>query len=107
MYWPVVVEDAEPVTIRLTNTGAAAWPEDVVLVAGWAPTDEPYLARPPSLAPLDAPVPALGPGESVLLTVALPQPPAGGRAVAWVTLEAGGQVLSDLGAPALQIASGM
>jgi hypothetical protein len=35
-----------------------------------------------------------------------PPAPGGGRAIAWVTLEAAGQILSDIGAPALQFASG-
>jgi N-acetylmuramoyl-L-alanine amidase len=107
MYWAPEVGDAEGgVTIRLTNTGTTAWPDDVRLVGGWEASAEPYLARPPALEPRDAAVPALEPGESVELAVSLPPAPGGGRAIAWVTLEAAGQILSDIGAPALQFASG-
>jgi|GEM_PF-2078254 len=92
--------------LTVTNTGAASWPIGAQLLAGWALTDEPYLARRPALAPLDVVVPALAPGESVRLQVALPEPPDGGRAVLWLTVRVGDAVLSDLGVPALQLATG-
>jgi N-acetylmuramoyl-L-alanine amidase len=106
MFWPVVVDDPGRMGIRLTNTGTEPWPGGTEIVAGWAPSIEPYLARPPRLSPLDLEVPALAPGESVDLDLALPDPPAGDRAVAWITLRIGDQILSDLGSPALQIATG-
>jgi hypothetical protein len=106
MYWPMVVGDPGRAGIRVTNTGSDAWPAGVQLLAGWAPTAEPYLARPPQLAPLDVAVPALAPGESVDLELRLPEPPQGVRAVAWITLQVGNTVLSDLGAPALQLDTG-
>lgn len=106
MFWPPIVDDPDRVGVRLTNTGTEAWPAGAHLVAGWAASDEPYLPRPPRLTPLDVQVPALAPGESVELEVSLPAPPAGDRAVAWITLRVGTEILSDLGAPALQMASG-
>jgi hypothetical protein len=106
MYWPMVVGDPGRAGIRVTNTGSDAWPAGAQLLAGWAPTAEPYLARPPQLAPLDIEVPALAPGESVDLELRLPDPPQGVRAVAWITLQAGNTVLSDLGVPPLQLAIG-
>jgi N-acetylmuramoyl-L-alanine amidase len=92
--------------LTLINTGTGAWPAGTQLLAGWEHTDEPYLARRPDLVPLDVAIPALEPGESVHLEVVLPQPPTGGRAVSWLTLGVGDQVLSDLGLPALQLAHG-
>jgi len=106
MFWPLEVGDPGRVAMRLTNTGTEPWPAGVRLVAGWAPTAEPYLARPPQLAPLDVEVPALAPGESVDLLISLPAPPTGVRAVAWITLQVGDTILSELGGPALQLASG-
>ncbi len=73
-----------------------------MLLAGWAPSDDPYLARPPDLAALDVAVPALAPGESVRLVVDVPPPTAEGRAIGWLTLQVDGVVLSDNGIPALQ-----
>jgi hypothetical protein len=106
MFWPAVVGDPERVAIRLTNTGTQAWPTGAELVAGWGTSAEPYLAHAPRLVPVDVLVPALAPGESVDLAVSLPAPPAGRRAVAWITLRARNDILSDLGSPALQIATG-
>ena len=106
MYWPLVVADPGGVGIRVTNTGFDSWPAGVQLIAGWSPTDEPYLARPPQLAPLDVEVPALAPGESVDLELRMPNPPSGDRSVAWITLLAGTTVLSDFGVPPLQLAIG-
>jgi N-acetylmuramoyl-L-alanine amidase len=104
-YWPPVAPDS-PVEVRLTNTGTAPWPDGTQLVAGWGRTDQPYLARSPEeLKPLDARVPALEPGESVVLSVELPEPAAasGGRSVAWITLADRDRTLGDLGSPPLQL----
>jgi N-acetylmuramoyl-L-alanine amidase len=104
-FWPAVVADGE-VELRLTNTGTAAWPEGAVLVAGWERTDEPYLARAPDgLVPLDVEIPALAPGESVLVSVELPPRPGSERAVAWISLMDGSATLADRGSPALQLAT--
>jgi len=104
MYWPPVAPDG-PVKLRLTNTGAAAWASGMELVAGWEETDQPYLAfAPEELAPIDIGVPALAPGESVVVDVTLPSPPAA-RAVAWISLWSGGKTLADHGSPALQLSS--
>lgn len=106
MFWPVVVTDPDRVAVRLTNTGTQAWPGGTEIVAGWGRSTQPYLARPPRLAPLDVEVPTLAPGESVDLELLLPAPPAGDRSVAWITLRVGDEAVSDLGSPALQIATG-
>ena len=101
-YWAVTVEDVVRVPIRLTNTGMEPWSTGTVLLAGWAPSDDPYLARPPELAALDVSVPALAPGESVQLEADVPPPTVDGRTIAWVTVQVDGVVLSDDGIPALQ-----
>jgi N-acetylmuramoyl-L-alanine amidase len=98
-----VASGVATVPIRLTNTGAAAWPAGLRLLGGWQASDAPYLAVAPSkLEPLDADVPALGAGESVELTVSLPVPAGAGRQLAWITL-AGDRPLTDAGSPALQL----
>ena len=103
-FWPPVAPEG-PVRLRLTNTGTRAWPGGAELVAGWEATDQPYLARAPEqVQPLAVEVPALAPGESVVVSVALPEAPAG-RAVAWVTLSLGDTTLADRGSPALQLAT--
>jgi hypothetical protein len=106
MYWAPIVADPAGVALRLTNTGMTAWPDSGQLLAGWGVTEDPYLARPPELTSLEALVPALGPGESVVVEVALPPPPTGGRAVAWVTLRLDGTLLAETGNPALQFEAG-
>ena len=76
------------------------------LVAGWGRSDQPYLAARASGAerPRRA-MPALEPGESVVVEVDLPV--AAGRAgLAWISLLMDGTTLADLGSPALQLASG-
>lgn len=94
-----------PMELRLTNTGTKAWPDRLELVAGWEASDQPYLARPPAeIQPLDVEVPSLGPGESVVVSVTLPDPP-GERAVAWITLADGSATMADRGSPALQMGS--
>jgi N-acetylmuramoyl-L-alanine amidase len=104
-YWAPIAPDG-PLELRLTNTGTEPWPADAELVAGWSATDQPYLARAPeALVPLAGDVPALAPGESVLLTVELPPAPDAARAVAWISLQDGGATLADRGSPALQLAT--
>jgi len=104
-FWPPVLPD-EALELRLTNTGTAAWPEGAELVAGWGLTDQPYLARAPDeLAPVEVEIPALAPGESVLVSVQLPSAPAGGRAVGWISIRDGSATLADRGSPALQLAT--
>jgi N-acetylmuramoyl-L-alanine amidase len=104
IFWPSVAPDG-PVALRLTNTGTAAWPPGAELVAGWTETDQPYLASAPAeLEPLAIEVPALAPGESVVVSVELPPPPTA-RGVAWISLRTAGTTLSDLGSPALQLSS--
>ncbi len=86
-FWPPVAPANGQLTVRLTNTGSDPWPAGMRLAAGWGATTMPYLAAAPDgLAPLDATLPALAPGESVELPVTLPAAPAGSRAVAWITL---------------------
>jgi N-acetylmuramoyl-L-alanine amidase len=108
MYWPPAVSPGPDGTVRLavtlTNSGTASWPVDGVLMAGWVATDDPYPARQPGLQPLDAGVPPLAPGESVTLEVELPDPPAGSRAVAWITLDDGGGSYANRGLAPLLLA---
>jgi hypothetical protein len=104
MFWAPVIPDG-PLELRLTNTGNTAWPAGTRLVAGWEVTDQPYLARSPAdLEPLDPDVPALAPGESVVLTVELPPTPPD-RGVAWISLRDGSATFADRGSPALQLSS--
>ncbi len=104
IFWAPVAPDG-PVAFRLTNTGTVAWPPGTELVAGWTVSDQPYLAQAPDeLERLDLEVPALGPGEAVVVTAELAPPP-GARAVAWISLRSDGTTLSDLGSPPLQLAS--
>jgi N-acetylmuramoyl-L-alanine amidase len=104
-FWPAVAPTDGQLPLRLTNTGSEPWPSGMRLEGGWGATSMPYLAAPPaSLAPLDATVPALQPGESVELGVALPAAPAGGRQVAWITLTGpDGTALTERGSPPLQL----
>jgi N-acetylmuramoyl-L-alanine amidase len=96
----------DPMRLRLTNTGADAWPAGMDLVVGWEASDMPYLpSAPADLRPLGIDVPALGPGESVVVDVALPSPPDAARALAWISLDTGSATLADLGSPALQLSS--
>jgi N-acetylmuramoyl-L-alanine amidase len=103
-FWPPVVE-GETVQLRLTNTGVSAWAPGTQLVAGWTETDEPYLAfAPDHLEALNVEVPALGPGESVVIGASLPPSPAN-RGVAWISLISDGETFADNGSPALQLSS--
>ena len=103
-FWPVTVS-GEAVQLRLTNTGISAWGPTTQLVAAWTETDDPY----PALAPedpqvLDAEIPLLGPGESVIIGVSLPLAPAD-RSVAWISLMSDGETFADNGSPALLLSS--
>ena len=102
-FWPPGAPDGS-LGLRLTNIGTADWPAGLGLVAGWKATGQSYLPRPPDdLQALDVEVPSLEPGESVVVTVPLPQPPSGARAVAWISLGSRGETFADLGSPALQL----
>jgi N-acetylmuramoyl-L-alanine amidase len=104
-FWPAVAPAHGQLQLRLTNTGSDAWPAGMQIEAGWGATSMPYLAAaPPTLAPLDATIPALKPGESVQVSVTLPTAAATGRQVVWVTLAGpDGQPLTRLGTPPLQL----
>jgi hypothetical protein len=105
-FWAPGVPRAELATgvpVRLTNTGTAAWPGDVRLLAGWQLSEEPYLREEPdALSDLGLLIPALAPGESVVLSVKI-DPPAPEGGVLWITLEAGNVRLADLGSAPLQL----
>lgn len=102
-FWPRTAPD-DPVRLRLTNTGTTAWESGLQLVAGWEETDQPYLAFAPELTPLDVEVPALAPGESVVVEATLPVAPSA-RAVVWISLRVEGETLADHGSPPLQLSS--
>jgi N-acetylmuramoyl-L-alanine amidase len=108
-YWAAAMDASGGGTlpIRITNTGNRPWPSGLQLLAGWEASSAPYLAEPPDeLTPADVEVPALEPGESVTLDLAL-EAPSGERHLAWITLAgADGVPFTDFGSPALQVASG-
>jgi N-acetylmuramoyl-L-alanine amidase len=99
-----VVDD--PVRLRITNTGLAGWQAGAArLVVGFqASENAPYLY----LAPDDAEaadaiaIPALEPGESVVVEVEHPGL-GSGRGLAWFSLSVGTELLTDHGSPALQL----
>ncbi|HET7685713.1 MAG TPA: N-acetylmuramoyl-L-alanine amidase [Candidatus Limnocylindria bacterium] len=94
------------VELVLTNRGTEVWPASLELVAGWEASELPYLpAAPDRLTALPVDVPPLAPGEAVRLRVALTPPPGGLRQVAWLTLRGPSGPWTDLGSPALQLAS--
>ena len=96
-----------PLRLRVTNTGTQAIAAGARLVAGWTASAEPYLAAPPGeLGSIGEPLPALEPGESVVLEVRLPDEPADARALAWISLMVGDTTFAELGSPPLQLASG-
>jgi N-acetylmuramoyl-L-alanine amidase len=92
--------------LRITNTGTEPIAAGSRVVAGWEPSDEPYLYLPPAqLAEIGEPLPELAPGESVVVSVDMPEPSAtSGRALAWISLAIGSSTAADLGSPALQLA---
>jgi hypothetical protein len=97
--------DLDAWCIRVTNTGIEPVAEDSRIVAGWEASDAPYLyLQPAELVEVGAPLPALAPGESVVVTVELPDPPQADRALAWISLRMGTSTLADHGSPALQLA---
>ena len=105
---PFTVGDlpAGDLRLRITNTGTEALPEGARLVAGWEETDLPYLAAAPAaVGPVGPNLPALDPGESVVVDVDLPRPPSTDRALAWISLMHGAEPIADAGSPALQLAS--
>lgn len=103
-YWPAVVPDG-PIRLRITNTGTSALASGARVVAGWETSDQPYLPAPPSaLEEIGDPLPALAPGESVVVELELPAPPDRSRSVAWISLLDGASTLADRGSPALQLA---
>ena len=107
MFWAPIAPDG-PLTIRLTNTGNQAWAADLQLLGGWEESDQPYLRVPPKkLEPLlSEPLPALAPGEAVDVTVTTPGSDASARGLAWITLGDGEGPWTEIGIPALQLASG-
>lgn len=104
-FWAPVVPGGS-IRLRVTNTGTAAIEAGAQLVAGWEASDQPYLARSPAdPSAIGVPLPALEPGGSVVVEVSLPPAPSGARGLAWISLLVDGTTLSDLGSPALQLAS--
>ncbi len=104
-FWPPVAP-AGLVALRLTNTGSEAWPTGSRLVAGWEESELPYLASAPEdLETMGPEIPALEPGESVVIGVELPPRPGSGRALAWISLSVGRASLAEGGSPALQLSS--
>jgi hypothetical protein len=104
-FWPPAAPGGA-IQLRITNTGTEAWPAGSRLLAGWEETAAPYLARAPEdLEALDTEIPALEPGESVVIPAELPPAPGGGRAVAWISLMIGDTSLADRGSPALQLST--
>jgi N-acetylmuramoyl-L-alanine amidase len=107
-FWAPGVRRAElsnGVPVRLTNTGTRPWADDLRLLAGWEPSAEPYLREAPdSLVDLGADVPALAPGQSVVLVINRDVPVAE-RGLLWVTLADGKASFSDLGSAPLQLST--
>lgn len=90
----------------LTNRGTEAWPTNLQLVAGWQVSELPYLpSAPDRLENLPVDVPPLAPGESVRLSVPLEAPAATGRQIGWITLRGPNVPWTDLGTPAIQMAT--
>jgi len=105
-FWPPVVPDG-PIELRVTNTGTDPWPAGSRLEAGWTASNAPYLARPPEdLKPVGPELPALGPGESVVIGIEAPPKSGEGRELAWISLSVDRASLADRGSPpALQLSS--
>jgi N-acetylmuramoyl-L-alanine amidase len=103
-FWAPEAPD-EPIRLRVTNTGTDMIEAGAELVAGWEASDQPYLAAPPAeLTPIGEPLPALQPGESIVVEVDLPDVSTA-RELAWISLSVGSTTLSELGSPPLQLAS--
>jgi N-acetylmuramoyl-L-alanine amidase len=103
-FWPPVAAAEQPLRLRVTNTGTEAIAAGAELVAGWSADDAPYLSAPVGVDPVGPSLPALAPGESVVVPVDLPSPPEDVRGVAWISLLVDGEALADRGSPALQLA---
>ncbi|MDQ2854499.1 MAG: N-acetylmuramoyl-L-alanine amidase [Chloroflexota bacterium] len=104
-FWAPNLQALTRLPVTLTNTGHQTWGANLRILAGWGPSDGPYLRAAPQLALIDLPVPPLAPGESVELHIPLTVP-AGGRQVAWITLGDGRTpTFADMGSPPLQVAS--
>ena len=104
-FWAPTAPDGA-IRLRIVNTGTADWAAGAQLVFGWEVSDEPYLyAAPDDVRPLAAALPALAPGESVEVEVDLGVAPGPERAVAWISLSVGNDLMADHGSPALQLAS--
>ena len=105
-FWAPVVSQAElagGVQVRMTNTGTDPWPTGLRMFAAWMASDEPYLRAPPDeVSDLGVQVPALAPGESVVVLVTSEVPP-GVAGMLWVSLADGDTSLSDLGSAPLQL----
>jgi N-acetylmuramoyl-L-alanine amidase len=99
----------DPLRLRITNTGSAGWQAGTtrLLVGFEASVSAPYLyLAPDGAAAADAVVvPALEPGESVVIEVDHPFR-ASGRGLAWFSLLVGTELLADHGSPALQLLTG-
>jgi N-acetylmuramoyl-L-alanine amidase len=90
----------------LTNRGMDVWPANLQLVAGWQASELPYLpSAPDRLDVLPVDVPSLAPGESVRLTVPLAAPNGAERQIGWITLRGSNVPWTDLGTPAIQMAT--
>jgi hypothetical protein len=106
MFWATELPEG-PLRLRVTNTGTEPLAAGARLVAGWEPSDEPYLrVAPAAMDVVGEPLPALAPGESVTVELVLPESPSESRALAWISLSVGATTLAEAGAPALQLATG-
>jgi N-acetylmuramoyl-L-alanine amidase len=103
-FWPATIGD-RPLRVQVTNTGTAGWDAGAILVAGWVDSVQPYLyGVPEGFVPTERELPALAPGESVVVEVD-PGPPSGSPSLAWFSLVLGTENLADHGSPALQLFS--
>ena len=95
-----------PMRLRVTNTGTESWEAGARIAAAWLDDVTPYrYGTPVEAAPVGEPLPALAPGESVVVEIERP-PEAPASGLAWISLSVGGEILADHGSPALQVASG-
>lgn len=94
-----------PLRLRITNTGISAWDPGARLLAAGVDAEVPYAyGTPPGAAPVGPELPAIGPGEAVVVEVAAGDLPPPGR-LAWFSLMVGSENLADYGSPALQLRS--